>query len=406
MRFLIASLIALALLACGTADASADTSGPTAYAEQADLLLQRVDALTGDIPAGKYPIGAAPNGKLYFVPGSDWNSGFWAGALWRAADLKNTASASDTALQATIDHFGFETTKLHDLGFMYGESSVAAFEHRCRELSLEQQTCSRLQRSGITAAGTLVKLAGTTGQGIIPMSAKQCSDCSRGGTETIVDSMMNLPLLYWASKQTGSSKFRTLARRHADWVAKNLERSDGSTYQAGSYKRSAKRPTVRRHTHQGKSNSGVWSRGQAWSIYGFADAAKEFKSRKYLAVAEKNAAYVAKHLPADAVPKWDYRAGNAAPKDVSAGVITAAGLFHLVAACSAISGGCADTQRWDTLARRILTGSLAGIRTSAPIGYLGGMAYNLRNKIAWDDDAELTYGLDYALEAIKLARES
>lgn len=404
MRFTVSTLIAaVAVLMCaGTAGAA--TSGPSAYAEQASLLSQRVHTLAGEVPAGKFPIGTGSDGQLRFVPGSDWNSGFWAATLWRAADLSADPADSARALSATIDHFGSETTKLHDLGFMYGESSVAAYTRRCAELSLEQEICNQLKRSGTKAAGTLYKLAQSTGQKIVPMSARTCSDCRRGWTETIVDSMMNLPLLYWASRETGQKKYRVLAKRHAAWVAKNLQRSDGSTYQAAKYKRSAKRTRPIRHTHQGRSNTGVWARGQAWSVYGFADAGKEFKSREFLAVAERNADYISRHLPADGLPLWDYRARSNDPRDVSAGAITAAGLFHLAAACRAVKNGCKRPERWSPLARRVLTGSLGLIRTEAPVGYLGNQVYNLRNKASWDDDAELTFGLNYALEAIALAR--
>jgi hypothetical protein len=85
-------------------------------------------------------------------------------------------------------------------------------------------------------------------------------------------------------------------------------------------------------------------------------------------------------------------------------VITAAGLFHLAEACAEVRN-CEQPARWAPLARRMLTASLANIHTNVfPPGYLGGQVYNLRNKETWDDNAELMMGLDYALEAIKLAR--
>lgn len=401
---LIATTLAALLLLCVPASAPASESGPSAYAAQADLLTQRVREIAAQTPEGKFPLGAGSDFQLRFVGGRDWNSGFLASALWRSSDLLSTSAASDRALAATLDHLGFESTKLHDLGFMYEGSSVAAYQRRCPELSLDEATCRALRRSGLKAAATLASLATTTGQKIIPMSSRDCSDCRTGSTETIVDSMMNLPLLYWASRESGQQKYRKLALRHAKWVAKHLQRGDGSTYQAGKYPRRATRARVLRHTHQGKSNSGVWARGQAWSVYGFADAGLEFKSRELLAVAERNGKYIERHLPTGGVPPWDYRAGRSAPRDVSAGVITAAGLFHLSGACRAVKRGCKQAARWAPLARRILTASLAGVRTTAPVGYLGGQVYHLRNSATWDDDTELMFGLSYALEAIRLAR--
>ncbi|MBI2690981.1 MAG: glycoside hydrolase family 88 protein [Solirubrobacterales bacterium] len=383
------------------ASATAATSGPSAFQAEASLLKQRVAQIGSQTPAGMYPLGTGLDGELRFSEG--WTSGFWAGTLWRVADLNRSEASTANALAATIDHFGFERTQLHDLGFMYGESSVAAYTRLCRTADAIPE-CKKLRASGMLATYTLTKLARTTGLGIIPLGAKTCSDCKVGGAETIVDSMMNLPLLYWAARTSGNIKYRNLARKHADWVAKNLVRKDGSTFQSASYPRRSKAPKLVKHTHQGLRGSSTWSRGQAWSIYGFADAGKEFRSKAYLSVAERNANFVATHLPASGLPLWDYDAEPGAPVDVSAGVITAAGLFHLANACKAVKNGCTEAKRWPTLARKILKGSLAKIRKDAPIGYLGNQAYRIGGKDTWDDDAELILGLDYALEAIKLSR--
>lgn len=407
MRFIQATLLALAL-ACSlavAASAASPTSGPTAYTEQLSLLQARVATIKAEIPLGQFPVGTDADGQLHSAPGSDWNSGFWSGTLWRIYDSTRSPAAKADALQATIDHLGFERTQLHDLGFMYGESSVAAYRRLCVKRTVPD--CTRLKKSGVTAARTLLELSRGTGQKIIPLSAGRCSDCAPGGTEAIVDSMMNLPLLYWASDVTGNRSYRNLALRHANWVATNLERRDGSTYQAGSYLRKAKRPKVFRHTHQGISNTGVWARGQSWSIYGFALAGQEFRSKSFVRTAERNAAYVLRHLPSSDVPPWDYRAGSTAPRDVSAGVITAAGLFHLANSCAKLYNACVKRPRaWRSLAKKILSGSLARIRRDQPVGYLGEMVYRFKYRPGqpWERSAELTMGLDYALEAIDLAR--
>lgn len=397
----ILSVVLLSGLLLHAGSAAAATSGPKAFQREASLLKKRVAQIKSQTPAGKYPLGTGLDGELRFAEG--WTSGFWAGTLWRVADLNRSSASKASALAATIDHFGFERTKLHDLGFMYGETSVAAYSRLCKTEDAVQE-CKKLRASGMLATYTLTKLARTTGQGIIPLSARTCSDCEPGGTETIVDSMMNLPLLYWATKTTGRVKYRNLAKKHAEWVAKNLVRKDGSTFQSASYPRKSKAPKLVKHTHQGLRRSSTWSRGQAWSIYGFADAGKEFRSKRYLSIAERNANYVATHLPTSGLPLWDYNAKSNAPVDVSAGVITAAGLFHLANACKRVKKGCTDAKRWPRLARKILKGSLANIRKKSPVGYLGNQAYRIGGKDTWEDDAELVFGLDYALEAIRLSR--
>ncbi|MGH2958512.1 MAG: hypothetical protein ACRDKE_02835, partial [Solirubrobacterales bacterium] len=372
----------------------------SAFSAEASLLKKRVGQIAAQTTPGKYPFGTGLDGELRFQEG--WTSGFWAGTLWRVFDLNRSDASNAMAFEATIDHFGFEQTQLHDLGFMYGESSVAAYTRNCGHDD-EEPECAKFRNSGLRATYTLVKLARTTGQGIIPLGAKTCSDCESGGAETIVDSMMNLPLLYWATKTTGNAKYRNLAFKHATWVAANLQRKNGSTFQAASYPRKSKAPKLVKHTHQGLRDNSTWSRGQAWSIYGFADAGKEFRSKAFLRVAERNANYAAFRFGAQ-VPRWDYDALSGAPRDVSAGVITAAGLFHLVAACKAVKGGCQEAKRWDRVARTLLKASLAGISKTEPVGYLGGQVYRLGGKDTWDDNAEFVMGLDYALEAIKLSR--
>ncbi|MBJ7353266.1 MAG: glycoside hydrolase family 88 protein [Thermoleophilaceae bacterium] len=382
---------------------TAKTLGPNAFEAEAGQLHQRLQAIAAQTSPGQYPLGTGLDGVLRFAPGADWTSGFWAGALWRDVDLAPSASRINLAYNATVDHLGFERAQTHDLGFMYGESSVAAYERVCKAPTTSD--CAKFRASGLIAADTLVKLARTTGQGIIPLGARTCSDCKPGGAETIVDSMMNLPLLYWASRQTGNPKYNNLAKWHAGWVYRNLLRPDGSTFQAASYPRRSKRPRLVLHTHQGLADDSTWSRGQAWSIYGFADAGLQFRNKYFLRAAERNAHYAITHLPGYGVPMWDYDAIKGAPIDVSAGVITAAGLFHLARACEAVANTCRRSAYWAVVAGQLLKNSLKQIRKIFPVGILGDQVYTLAGRETWEDDGELVFGLDYALEAIKLARE-
>ena len=95
-----------------------------------------------------------------------------------------------------------------------------------------------------------------------------------------------------------------------------------------------------------------------------------------------------------------------APLDVSAGVITAAGMFHLARACAAVAGSCHQSAYWADQAREILQDSLSHFRKIAPVGILGDMTYTLLGRESWDDESEMIFGLNYALEAIKLSRDT
>jgi hypothetical protein len=216
--------------------------------------------------------------------------------------------------------------------------------------------------------------------------------------------MMDLSLLFWASRETGDPTYRDVASRHAHAVASLLVRPDGSTIQSVHMLRSTGQ-VLFFHSHQGLSADSTWSRGQGWALYGFTQTAVSLHDIGLLEVAERLAGYVATHLPPRGVPPYDYAAPPGAPIDTSAGVITAAGLFRLDRACrSRAAGSCAaDAGAWLPLARRMLAAALAHVRDRPPLGYFGSQIYGLGGSQTWDDDAEMIFGLHYALDAVKLS---
>jgi len=359
---------------------------------QQALLLHRLAELHARLGPRQLPMGADVNDHLHFSRPRSWTSGFWAGALWQAAALLRRPFEG-WALRATLDHLGYESTPTHDVGFMYGQSSLNAYEALCR--AGRGGVCSRLRDSVLRAADELVRLAATNRlAGTIPTGP-------HGRADTIIDSMMNTLILPWATRFTGKPVYARLAERHARRVAALLVRTDGSTIQAVNFNRATGR-VLSIATHQGISARSTWSRGQGWALYGFAVDALELRSRPLLRVAERLAEYVSAHLPADGVPLWDYDAQPGAPVDVSAGVITAAGLFHLAAACQRLPGVCAGAGQWRALARRMLAGALAYASGRAPLGLLRGQELNEHAGRKWFNGGELTLGLSYALEAVKL----
>jgi unsaturated chondroitin disaccharide hydrolase len=260
--------------------------------------------------------------------------------------------------------------------------------------------CSRLRRSVVAAAHELVSLAASNRRaGTIPTNPHGPV------ADTIVDSMMNIAILPWATRLTGDRSFVRLASRHAHRVAALLVRGDGSTVQAVNFDRATGR-VVSLATHQGISKTSTWSRGEGWALYGFAQAAADLHDRSLLRVAERVAGYVAGHLPAGGVPRWDYDAPRGAAVDVSAGVITAAGLMHLVSACRRLEPACPDAGRWASLSRRMLGGALRYASPRPPLGLLRGQELNEHGHGCWCNGGELIFGLTYALEALKLERAS
>lgn len=394
----------------------------SAASDRSSLLLHRLAELHARIPRRRYPIGADLADRIHY--GSTyWTRGFWPGALWQAAALAPAGGMfARWALQATIEHFGQERSDTHDVGFMYGESSLAAWRARCRGRQGRSATgadrvsapalCARLKQSVLSAADELLALARSNpGAGTIPTDS-----CSRQG-DTIIDSTMNISILPWASRVTGNPAYVRLASHHAHVVASRLVRADGSTAQAVNFDRASGR-VLSISTHQGLSDSSTWSRGQGWAVYGFAQVAADLKDRGLLAIALRAATYVQRHLPAAGIPRWDYDAPAGAPVDVSAGVITAAGLMHLASVCGRLSGVCGprrDFGRWLALGRRMLAAALGREYDHPPLalgreyghppgalGLLGDQILNERGRGCWCDGGELIFGLTYALEATGL----
>ncbi len=370
----------------------------TAAADRGMLLLHRLAELHARIPARQFPLGATLSDEIAYAS-MYWTSGFWPGALWQAAAIApGSGLFARWALTATVEHFGQERTDTHDVGFMYGESSLAAWLALCQGRSgTPPSLCARLKHSVLSAADELLALAASNpGAGTIPTNSTSPE------ADTIVDSMMNIAILPWASSVTGDPAYDRLASHQAHMIARLLVRPDGSTAQAVNFDRSTGQ-VLSIGTHQGLSDTSTWSRGEGWAVYGFAQAAVALHDRSLLRVALRAAAYVASHLPAGGIPLWDYDAPAGAPVDVSAGVITAAGLLHLASACRTLTGVCSgDAGRWVALGRRMLAAALVRASDQPPLGFLGSQVLNERGRGCWCDGGELIFGLTYALEGLRL----
>ncbi|MEP3383765.1 MAG: glycoside hydrolase family 88 protein, partial [Flavobacteriaceae bacterium] len=149
---------------------------------------------------------------------------------------------------------------------------------------------------------------------------------------TIIDNMMNLELLFWASKNGGKKQLYDIAESHAKVTMTNLLRSDGSLYHVGSFNEETGE-FIKGVTHQGYADNSMWARGQSWGIYGFAMAYRETGNPDFMETSIKLADHFLKRLPEDGIPFWDFddpKIPNA-PKDASAAAIAACGMLELSA---------------------------------------------------------------------------
>ena len=250
-----------------------------------------------------------------------WLAGFWTGLLWLAY-----AATGDDALRAHAESLlpSFEERLerwvhiTHDLGFLFTLSARAQWQmtgdEGARQLAL-QAAVDLVQR--YRPAGRYIQAWGAVG------------DPEEGG-RTIIDTMMNLPLLFWASGQTGDAVYHDAALAHAETSRESLMRPDGASYHTFFFDQESGEPLGPR-THQGHADDSLWARGQAWAIFGFAVAADWCQDEDLLDAARRAARRFMAELPPDGVPTWDLRLPDDAPhyRDSSAGAIAASGLLRL-----------------------------------------------------------------------------
>lgn len=271
-------------------------------------------------------IGAQPgfprtfeNGKLTLTHYNDWTSGFFAGELWflfeQTGDAKwRTAAEKFTAgLEADKNN-----RKTHDVGFVlnssFGNGLRLTGNPHYRDVML----------TGAESLST--RFNPTVG------AIKSWDGRKEWPYPVIIDNMMNLELMLWAAKAGDTPKYRDIAIAHADHTLLNHYRPDGSSYHVIGYDEATGKVTARQ-THQGYADESAWSRGQAWGLYGFTMMYRGTHDPKYLAHANKIAAFLLHHprMPADKVPYWDFDEPGIpnVPRDASAAAIMASALYEL-----------------------------------------------------------------------------
>lgn len=148
--------------------------------------------------------------------------------------------------------------------------------------------------------------------------------------KAIIDSMMNIPLLFQVTELTGDSRYSEIGLAHAHTMAEHILRPDGSTYHTYNFNPVTGAP-IGGKTEQGFSHESCWSRGQAWAVYGFAMAYRDTGCKRFLQVSQTTGDYFMKHLNALDLPCWDFSASKQlfAPWDSSAALICASGFLEL-----------------------------------------------------------------------------
>jgi rhamnogalacturonyl hydrolase YesR len=328
-QIIIAQIFFIFLFASCSEKKEASQSTLAHAGNQIDLLNKTVDSILSTTAIAvseesQKPVPVSPRtikeGELVLVPSRDWTSGFFPGIMWYLYELTGDEKWQSNAKSSTAR---IEQEKLngktHDMGFKI----FCSFGNGYR------LTGDTVYRNVIIQSARTLSTRFKPAAGILRSwdHSRDKWDCP-----VIIDNMMNLELLFHATKLTGDSSFYNIAVSHAHTTMKNHYREDNSSYHVLDYD-TITGLVMKKNTHQGYSHESAWSRGQAWGLYGYTMCFRETKDSTFLEQAEKIASYILHHpnLPDDLIPYWDFDAPNIPhePRDVSAASIMASALYEL-----------------------------------------------------------------------------
>ena len=263
-----------------------------------------------------YAVDGVYNDKTKSI--TSWTNGFWPGLMWfmyagtKEECFKETAEVGEKSLDRALGKFRYLH---HDVGFMWHLTAGANYRLTGNPESRERN----LHAAAILAARFNHEM----------QCIKAWNDEGYHGC-VIIDSMMNIPLLYWAEKETENVAYRQIAMRHADTLLKNHIRPDGSVYHILDYDVETG-ALIKAMAGQGYAEESSWSRGQAWAIYGFVQSYIHTGEKRYLDAAKKVAHYfISAVIDDDYLPRVDFRSPQEPVYwDTSAGAIAACGLIEI-----------------------------------------------------------------------------
>lgn len=266
------------------------------------------------------PRNSEPDGTLNLVPSKDWTSGFLPGELWFLYEYTQNNFWKKKAQQHTDI---LEKEKMngstHDMGFKvycsFGNGYRLTQDEHYKEVLL--QSARTLATRFKPAAGIIRSWDHSTAKWVCPV---------------IIDNMMNLELLFWATKESKDSTFYRIAVDHAKTTMKHHFRPDFSSYHVIDYD-TITGQVLKKNTHQGFADESAWSRGQAWALYGYTMCYRETRLPEFLEQAQNIEKYLFTHpnMPEDLIPYWDFDAPGIPdePRDVSAATVIASALYEL-----------------------------------------------------------------------------
>lgn len=396
--FFAVAAVAAAVAACtGSKPVAWDEAAIENARVQIGMQIDTVEALPGEF---HNPTTVNPDGSVHYCEVTDWRSGFFPGTVWYLYELTGDTALLPYARKYTEAVAEAQHLKWHhDVGFMVGSSfgnglrltGDSAYADAMIEAARSLSTRFR-PHAGIIQSWD-----------VDPGSERE----AKGWTcPVIIDNMMNLELLFEATRLSGDSSFHNLAVSHADRTLKEHFRPDGSCFHVIDYD-SISGEVAHRHTAQGCAHSSAWARGQAWAIYGFTVAYRYTGNPDYLQRATGTFEFMKNHpsMPADKIPYWDMDAPGIPdePRDASAAAVIASALYEL----SDCPVGADKSLSYREYADSIMQSLSSPEYTAAP-GENGRflLKHSVTSKPAnVEIDVPLNYADYYYLEALKRRRD-
>ena len=299
----------------------------------------------------------------------DWKPGMYVGIYWLAYLLTKDERYKDNAMKHVPKFVSLasmpEKLNNHDTGFVFSPTCVAAYKAIGDEKAKE---------AAIKAADILMDHICQENGFIIRIGKRDTSNPYQF-YRMLVDSMLNIPLLFWATEVTGDEKYKKAAIRHYMVTAKYLIREDGSSPHHYQFDPETGKP-VGEVTLQGYADDSCWSRGHSWLVYGYPNAYKHTKDEETLKIHKPVAYYFLDHLPSDMIPYWDFVFGQGSlePRDSSAAAIASCGLLE---ACKYLPDSDEDKEVFLNAAHRMLDAliDLCENRTEEQDGFIHHVAH-------------------------------
>lgn len=394
MRSISFTLLLAGIVSLMVSCASLSKTGPAKNKELLAAIDKNIPDAAGQykVMMQKLPANAFPRSfdakadKLVTSNSGWWCSGFYPGTLlYLYEQTKDAALYTEAQRILKLLEKEKDNKSTHDLGFMmfcsFGNANRIEPKPEYNEILL---TSARSLSTRFNPAVGCIKSWNSKPDEFL----------------VIIDNMMNLELLFWATRYSGDSSFYNIAVTHANTTIKNHFRADNSSYHVLNYNPQTGAVQQKR-TAQGYADESAWARGQAWGLYGFTETYRNTKDKRYLDQAKKIADFLLNHpnLPADKIPYWDFNAPNIpnALRDASAGAIIAAALLELQEYV-----GRNDATKYIAAAETILLALSSSAYKAAP-GTNGG--FILQHSVGHlpqksEVDVPLTYADYYFVEAM------